>query len=153
MKEERNRPRIPYGYCLVNGTLRIEPEENRKLLLLFENYVRGYSLKDCLKLSGVERSIGWLRSVFDNETYMGKNDYPQLVPEKLWKKANAEAKRRGAKTIGREKLKLRQKPVPVETAFFYARPVMGNISEDPVEAAAQMYRHIRIRGKREPSDG
>ena len=77
------------------------------LRLLYEYYMQGYSLKSCLHMAGAERSVGWLRSVFDNKIYMGTEYWRQIIPEDVWRQANAQAKRRGKSAAGRKKEALR----------------------------------------------
>ena len=124
-----------------------EPEDARKLRKLYEYYVQGYSLKNCLAMAGVERSVGWLRSVFDRTIYLGDERYPQLISREMWENAAREAGRRGINTVGVKKKKLRQHPVPLETEFLPDRTGVKELPEDPVESAALLYRCIRIRGK------
>ena len=141
------RPRIPYGYRLVQGIAEPEPEESRKLRLLYEYYVQGYSLKNCLRLAETERSVGWLRSVFENEVYLGTGAYPQLISRDLWEQARAEAVRWGRKNSGISKDALRQKPVPVETIFSLEGEPGDIEAGEPAANAYQLYRQIRVRGK------
>lgn len=141
------RTRIPYGYRMVDGQMLPEPEDARKLRKLYEYYVQGYSLKNCLAMAGVERSVGWLRSVFDRTIYLGDERYPQLISREMWENAAREAGRRGINTVGVKKKKLRQHPVPLETEFLLDRTGVKELPEDPVESAALLYRCIRIRGK------
>ena len=124
-----------------------EPEDARMLRKLYEYYVQGYSLKNCLAMAGVERSVGWLRSVFDRTIYLGDERYPQLISREMWENAAREAGRRGTNTVGVKKKKLRQHPVPLETEFLPDRTGVKELPEDPVESAALLYRCIRIRGK------
>ena len=147
MAELKKRTRIPYGYQMVDGQMLPEPEEAQKLRKLYEYYVQGYSLKNCLAMAGVERSVGWLRSVFDRTIYLGDERYPQLISREMWENAAKEAGRRGIKNVGVKKKKLRQYPVPVETEFTFDRRAAKTILEDPVESAALLYRSIRIRGE------
>ena len=147
MTKLKERTRIPYGYRMVDGQMRPEPEETQKLGKLYEYYIQGYSLKNCLAMAGVERSIGWFRSVFDRTIYLGDERYPQLISREMWEKAALEAKRRGTSAVGVKKKKLRQYPVPVETEFSFDRKAVKTMPEDPVESAALLYRSIRLRGK------
>ena len=132
---------------MVDGQMLPEPEDARKLRKLYEYYVQGYSLKNCLAMAGVERSVGWLRSVFDRTIYLGDERYPQLISREMWENAAREAGRRGINTVGVKKKKLRQHPVPLETEFLPDRTGVKELPEDPVESAALLYRCIRIRGK------
>ena len=147
MKKLKKRTRIPYGYQMVDGQMRPEPEEAQKLRKLYEYYVQGYSLKNCLAMAGVDRSVGWLRSVFDRTIYLGDERYPQLISREMWENAAREAGRRGTNAVGVKKKKLRQHPVPVETEFLLDRTGVKAWPEDPAELAALLYRCIRIRGK------
>ena len=132
---------------MVDGQMLPEPEEARKLRKLYEYYVQGYSLKNCLVMAGVDRSVGWLRSVFDRTLYLGDDRYPQLISREMWENAAREAGRRGTNTVGVKKKKLRQHPVPVETDFLLDRTGVKVWSEDPTEFAALLYRCLRVRGK------
>ena len=123
------RPRIPYGYRMKDGRPEPEEEEYRKLKLLYRSYLEGLSLKECLKTAGVDRSVGWLRSIFDNEIYLGNENYPRLIEEELWLRAKMEA------------------PVPVEKAFIFTGRTEADTGETPAEAAARMYRGIRARSE------
>ena len=147
MKKLKKRMRIPYGYRMVDGQMMPEPEEAQKLRKLYEYYIQGYSLKKCLIMAGVERSIGWLRSAFDRTIYLGDQRYPQLISREMWEETALEAKRRGTSAVGVKKKKLRQYPVPVETEFSFDRKAVKTMPEDPVESAALLYRSIRLRGK------
>ena len=140
------RPRIPYGYRLSNGKAVIHPEECRKIRLLYEYYMQGNSLKSCLQMAKVERSVGWLRSVFDNEIYKGTEYWPQIIPGDVWQQANRQAKLRGKDAVGRKKEALRQRPVPVETRFRMERPPEYDSLEEPAQYAARMYQSIRALG-------
>ena len=131
----------------MQGAAEPEPEESRKLRLLYKYYVQGYSLKNCLRLTAAERSVGWLRSVFDNEIYLGTGAYPQLISHELWEQARAEAVRRGRKNSGIRKDALRQKPVPVETVFSLEGEPGDIEAGEPAANAYQLYRQIRVRGK------
>ena len=146
MNDENKRARIPFGYCVVEGQVVPENEECQKLQLLYGYYLQGCSLKTCLQLAGVKRSIGWLRSVFDNELYLGNDDYPQLISPELWNRGHGEAIKRGKNNIGKKKEMLRQKPVPVETSFVYKRRKNSMDTASPVQIAIQMYRSIQPRG-------
>ena len=147
MRESMKRMRIPYGYQMVDGQMLPEPEEARKLRKLYEYYVQGYSLKNCLAMADVDRSIGWLRSVFDRTIYLGDERYPQLISKEIWDNAAREAGRRSTNTVGVKKKKLRQYPVPVETEFLLDRRGVKALPKDPAESAALLYRCIRVRGK------
>ena len=140
------RSRIPYGYRLSGGKAELHPEECRKLRLLYEYYMQGYSLKSCLQMAEVERSVGWLRSVFDNEIYKGTEYWPQVIPEELWYQAKKLAELRGKETAGKKKEALRQKPVPVESRFCMESPAEDMADADPVQYAARMYQSIRALG-------
>ena len=140
------RPRIPYGYRLSNGKAVIHQEECRKLRLLYEYYMQGYSLKSCLHMAEVERSVGWLRSVFDNEIYRGTDYWPQIIPVDVWYQAKRQAKFRGKDAVGRKKEALRHRPVPVETRFYIERPSEYCSDEEPAQYAARMYQSIRVLG-------
>ena len=141
------RPRIPYGYRMKDGRPEPEEEEYRKLKLLYRSYLEGLSLKECLKTAGVDRSVGWLRSIFDNEIYLGNENYPRLIEEELWLRAKMEAEERSLRAAGKRERELLQKPVPVEKAFIFAGRTEADTGETPAEAAARMYRGIRARSE------
>ena len=141
------RPRIPYGYRMKDGRPEPEEEEYRKLKLLYRSYLEGLSLKECLKTAGVDRSVGWLRSIFDNEIYLGNENYPRLIEEELWLRAKQEAEERSLRAAGKRGRALLQKPVPVEKAFIFTGRTEADTGETPAEAAARMYRGIRARSE------
>ena len=95
----------------------------------------------------MDRSVGWLRSIFDNEIYLGNENYPRLIEEELWLRAKMEAEERSLRAAGKRGRALLQKPVPVEKAFIFAGRTEADTGETPAEAAARMYRGIRARSE------
>ena len=132
---------------MKDGRPEPEEEEYRKLKLLYRSYLEGLSLNECLKTAGVDRSVGWLRSIFDNEIYLGNENYPRLIEEELWLRAKQEAEERSLRAAGKRRRALLQKPVPVEKAFIFAGRTEADTGETPAEAAARMYRGIRARSE------
>lgn len=89
---------IPFGYCMKNGEIVLEPTESKAVLKIFEEYLKGSSFLKIAKLMESEKvrysedSDRWnknmIKRIIENEKYLGTDKYPQIISEKFFIQAN-----------------------------------------------------------------
>lgn len=137
------RPKIPYGYRIVNGRAEADPVESRRLHSLFEQFLDGMGVESAAKSAGIDRTPSCCRRMLDNPVYLGTDFYPQIVDAERMEQAVAELARRGAPFKGKKGMPVTE-PNPVQTHFAMDRGGM-KAGGDPEEWAAQLYGRIRPR--------
>ena len=85
---------IPYGYCVGSG-MTIHPEEAETVRQIYHEYQNGKSYKVIAQQLADERipfyedRCDWnknrVKRILENERYIGKNGYPQIIPEAEFK--------------------------------------------------------------------
>ncbi len=137
------RPKIPYGYRIVNGRAEADPVETPRLHALFTFFLDGMGVESAAKSASIDRTAACCRRMLDNPVYLGTDFYPQIVDQEQMEQAAAEIARRGAPFKGKTG-KAVAEPNPVQTHFAMER---GGVKADgnPAERAAQLYGRIRPR--------
>ena len=89
---------IPFGYCMRNGKIIIEPTEFKAVVRIFEEYLNGSSLMKIARLMESEKirytadSEHWnknmVKRIIENEKYLGNGKYPQIIDGETFKIAN-----------------------------------------------------------------
>lgn len=89
---------IPFGYCMKNGEITTEPQEVYAVVTIFSEYLNGKSLLQIAKLMVSEKirynadSDKWnknmVKRIIENEKYLGKDKYPQIIDEEAFRQAN-----------------------------------------------------------------
>lgn len=89
---------VPFGYEVTDGKVAVVPQEERLVKSAFELYISGKSFKniaDRFTMTGIEYREGkpdWnknmVKRMIENERYCGKDDYPRIILDELYKKAN-----------------------------------------------------------------
>lgn len=98
---------ICFGYKMTNGTLCVAEEEATVVTEIFQRYGAGEAMKDIaddLTRRGVvfspEKSV-WnkpmLARMLENRKYIGENNYPRVVSDALFERANALKDQKGNK--------------------------------------------------------
>ena len=98
---------ICFGYKMTNGTLCVAEEEADVVTEIFQRYGAGEAMKDIaddLTRRGVvfspEKSV-WnkpmLARMLENRKYIGENNYPRVVSDALFERANALKDQKGNK--------------------------------------------------------
>ncbi len=89
---------IPFGYCMRNGKIIIEPTEFKAVVRIFEEYLNGSSLMQIARLMESEKirytadSEHWnknmVKRIIENEKYLGNGKYPQIIDGETFKIVN-----------------------------------------------------------------
>ncbi len=89
---------IPFGYCMKNGEIVLEPIESEAVLKIFEEYLKGSSFLKIAKLMESEKvrysedfdrwNKNMIKRIIENEKYLGTDKYPQIISEKFFIQAN-----------------------------------------------------------------
>lgn len=82
---------IPYGYCMAEGELSVQPEEHSVITGIFEQYLQGVSpakLAERLNTKGIrfsESEPNWNKGriyrILADSRYTGAGQYPKLIEE------------------------------------------------------------------------
>jgi len=90
---------IPYGYTMRNGKTVIEHDEAEIINHIFEEYIKGASLKDLAeeltlrKVAYSEKTDIWdkarISRIIDNSRYTGNDEYDPIIDEDIFEKATA----------------------------------------------------------------
>ena len=89
---------VPFGYEITDGRLAVIPQEERLVKSAFELYISGKSFKNIAErftMTGIEYREGkpdWnknmIKRMIENERYCGKDDYPRIISDEVYKRAN-----------------------------------------------------------------
>ena len=89
---------IPFGYCMKNGKITIEPKEVYAVAMIFSEYLNGSSLLQIANLMESEKiqytadSDHWnknmVKRIIENEKYLGTGKYTQIINEDVFQQAN-----------------------------------------------------------------
>lgn len=89
---------IPFGYCMKSGEITTEPQEMYAVVKIFSEYLSGKSLSQIAKLMISEKirynagfdkwNKNMVKRIIENEKYLGKDKYPQIINEEAFRKAN-----------------------------------------------------------------
>ena len=90
---------IPFGYTMMCGRIVIEPSEANAVIKIFTEYINGSSLSEIAQLMSLgnisysEYSDHWNKNmakrIIENQKYIGAMDYPQIIDEDMFIKANS----------------------------------------------------------------
>ena len=90
---------IPFGYTMMCGRIVIEPAEANAVIKIFTEYINGRSLSEIARLMSLgnvsysEYSDRWnknmVKRIIENQKYIGAMDYPQIIDEDIFIKANS----------------------------------------------------------------
>lgn len=129
-----------YGYKVVDGRAVADKPAQKKIQLLFQNYLAGMSLSKAANEAGIHIPHGMVAKLLSNQHYIGDSFYPQLIDKSTYEKAAVERKHRAEK-LGRIKLKKPtiQKTVPM--AFTLAK--IEEYYDDPARQAEYLYSLIQ----------
>lgn len=92
---------IPFGYCMVNGEYALNATEAEAVRKIFSDYIGGKSLKTIAAEMQIPYNMGkalWNKNmvcrVLENQKYIGKNGYPQIItPEDFEQATRIKAER------------------------------------------------------------
>lgn len=127
---------VPYGYEIVSGRAVVDKSKQKKIRLLYQNYISGMSLSKAAEEADIHLPHGMVGKLLSNRHYLGDTFYPQIIDHSTFEKA-AEERRHRAEKLGRMNLKkpVEQKAVP--TAFTLAK--IEEYYEDPARQAEYLY--------------
>lgn len=131
---------VPYGYKIVEGRAVVDKPAQKKIQLLFQNYLAGMSLSKAAEKAGINISHGMVGKMLVNQHYLGDSFYPQIIDKSTFEKAAVKRKHRAEK-LGRTNLKKPtvQKTVPM--AFMLAK--IEEYYDAPARQAEYLYSLIQ----------
>lgn len=91
-----------YGYKIVDGRAVVDKPAQKKIQLLFQNYLAGMSLSKAAEEAGIHIPHGMAAKLLSNQHYLGDSFYPQLIDKSTFEKA-AVARRHRAEKLGEDK--------------------------------------------------
>jgi len=68
-----------YGYKIVDGRAVVDKPAQKKIQLLFQNYLAGMSLSKAAEKADIHIPHGMVVKLLSNQHYLGDNFYPQLI--------------------------------------------------------------------------
>lgn len=110
---------LPYGYEYKDGIISNKEEENIVVKEIFDSYSKGNSLLKIAQLLNQRNieyqpgTIGWnkarLKRILEDERYLGKRNFPQIVSEDLFQACNGikQAKNKQENTDRKKEIVLR----------------------------------------------
>jgi len=131
---------VLYGYKIVDGRAAVDKAAQKKIQLLFQNYLAGMSLSKAANEAGIHVPHGMVAKMLSNQHYLGDDFYPQLIDKNTFEKAAEERKHRAEK-LGRTNLKKPTVQKTVPTAFTLAK--IEEYYDDPVRQAEYLYSLIQ----------
>lgn len=103
---------IPYGYTIRDGRTVIEHSEADIIRYIFDEYIKGASLKDLAedltrrKIPYTEKSDVWdkarIARIIDNSKYLGDGDYDPIIDEDTYEGAVSAKTARQINTVEKE---------------------------------------------------
>ena len=103
---------IPYGYTIRDGRTVIEHSEADIIRYIFDEYIKGASLKDLAedltrrKIPYTEKSDVWdkarIARIIDNSKYLGDGDYDPIIDEDTYEGAVSAKTSRQRNTVEKE---------------------------------------------------
>lgn len=129
-----------YGYKIVDGKAVVDKPAQKKIQLLFQNYLAGMSLSKAAEEAGIYIPHGMVAKLLSNQHYLGDSFYPQLIDKSTFEKAAVERKHRAEK-LGRTNLKkiIVEKKAP--TNFTLSK--IEEYYDDPARQAEYLYSLIQ----------
>lgn len=129
-----------YGYKVVDGRAVADKPAQKKIQLLFQNYLAGMSLSKAANEAGIHIPHGMVAKLLSNQHYIGDSFYPQLIDKSTFEKAAVERKHRAEK-LSRTNLKKPKIQKAVPTVFTLAK--IEEYYDDPARQAEYLYSLIR----------
>lgn len=129
-----------YGYKIVDGRAVVDRAAQKRIQLLFQNYLSGMSLSKAAEEVGIHIPHGVVGKLLSNQHYLGDSFYPQLIDKSTFEKAAMERKHRAEK-LGRTNLKKLTVQKAVPTAFTLAK--IEEYYDDPARQAENLYSLIQ----------
>ena len=125
----------PYGYRIENGAAVINEAEADCVRQIFDNYIRGMSLREAAKAAGHPVVHSSVKPILSRECYCGDDFYPAIIDAAVFHRANSEQKRRADNKNQTGKTR-RIMPKP-ETEFTFSPPLTQY--DDPYRQAEYLY--------------
>ena len=129
-----------YGYKIVDGRAVVDKPAQKRVQLLFQNYLAGMSLSKAAEKAGIHIPHGMVAKLLSNQHYLGDSFYPRLIDNSTFDKAAMERKHRAEK-LGRTNLKKPTVQKMAPTAFTLAK--IEEYYDDPARQAEYLYSLIQ----------
>lgn len=129
-----------YGYKIVDGRAVADKPAQKKIQLLFQNYLAGMSLSKAANEAGIHIPHGMVARLLSNQHYIGDSFYPQLIDKSTFEKVAVERRCRAEK-LGRTNLKKPTVRKTVPTAFTPAK--IKEYYDEPARQAEYLYSLIQ----------
>ena len=129
-----------YGYKIVDGKAVVDKPAQKKIQLLFRNYLAGMSLSKAANEAGIHVPHGMVAKMLTNQHYLGDSFYPQLIDKSTFEKA-AEERRHRVERLGRTNLKKTIVEKNAPTNFTLSK--IEEYYDDPARQAEYLYSLIQ----------
>ena len=134
--------RLPYGYRWIRGQIVVDEDAAKRLTLFFRRYIDGASVEDAALSAGLPMSGAACRAMLTNRVYLGTDELPPILTEQVMDAAEREAKRRGARLVG----KAMPRVPPLQAATSFVLRLTADAPEEsvtPEDYAAWLYDQIQ----------
>ena len=81
---------IPFGYLIENGKILIHPEEQKAVVYIFSEYLKGRPMSEIASEIQIpyKEDMPWHESIIwrilTNQAYCGKRAYPSIITEEMF---------------------------------------------------------------------
>lgn len=110
---------VTFGYRICDGKIEIDPINGKRVKHIFKDYLNTKSLTDVALNNGF-KFHGAIKRILVNQTYLGTDDYPQLISPIVFEQVQTELKNRAIQ-LGRTNLPSHQVKFYVQTKFKFNR--------------------------------
>ena len=127
----------PLGYEIIDGEVRVNENDARKIREIADGYLSGLSLTEAAQRVGLNVPHASVKRILTNKRYLGDGFYPRILEDETARKIEEEIKQRSIK-LGRNKLKGREKTVYVPETDFRLRSTTTKYN-NPITQAEYVY--------------
>ncbi|WP_407567459.1 hypothetical protein HL660_08210 [Limosilactobacillus fermentum] len=129
---------VTFGYRISDGKIEIDPVNGQRVKNIFKDYLNAKTLTGVALNNGF-KFHGAVKRILVNQTYLGTDDYPQLISQKVFEQVQTEVKNRAIQ-LGRTNLPSHQVKFYVQTKFKFNRS--HHRYKRPAKQAEYMYQLI-----------
>ena len=110
---------VTFGYRISNGKIEIDPVNGKRVKNIFKDYLNAKTLTGVALNNGF-KFHGAVKRILVNQTYLGTDDYPQLISHQIFEQVQTELKNRAIQ-LGRTNLPSHQMKFYAQTKFKFNR--------------------------------
>ncbi|MCT2917081.1 hypothetical protein EFM26_00330 [Limosilactobacillus fermentum] len=110
---------VTFGYRISDGKIEVDSINGKRVKNIFKDYLNAKSLTDVALNNGF-KFHGAVKRILVNQTYLGTDDYPQLISHQIFEQVQTELKNRAIQ-LGRTNLPSHQMKFYAQTKFKFNR--------------------------------